>query len=81
MSGVGGWSAAQLAEWGVRWPPQKGWREALRQRWLAAHPGWRSALSAEPVFGWEDAGAAALEDAVREERAAWESEVVGDREP
>ncbi len=25
----GGWTKAQLAAWGVPWPPQKGWRERL----------------------------------------------------
>jgi hypothetical protein len=25
----GGWTRAQLAEWGVPWPPPKGWRKAL----------------------------------------------------
>jgi hypothetical protein len=25
----GGWTKAQLAEWGVPWPPQKGWKAAL----------------------------------------------------
>lgn len=26
---AGGWTKAQLAEWGVPWPPPKGWRAAL----------------------------------------------------
>lgn len=26
---LGGWTKAQLAEWGVSWPPQKGWKAAL----------------------------------------------------
>lgn len=25
----GGWTKAQLAEWGVGWPPPKGWRKKL----------------------------------------------------
>jgi len=25
----GGWTKAQLAEWGVPWPPPKGWKRAL----------------------------------------------------
>lgn len=25
----GGWTKKQLAEWGINWPPQKGWKEAL----------------------------------------------------
>jgi hypothetical protein len=34
----GAWTAKQLAEWGVAWPPRGGWREELRNRWYAAHP-------------------------------------------
>lgn len=26
---AGGWTKAQLAEWGVPWPPPKGWKRAL----------------------------------------------------
>jgi hypothetical protein len=26
---AGGWTAAQLAEWGVSWPPRKGWINRL----------------------------------------------------
>jgi hypothetical protein len=26
---AGGWTRAQLAEWGVPWPPRKGWKAAL----------------------------------------------------
>lgn len=25
----GGWTKAQLAKWGVSWPPPKGWKERL----------------------------------------------------
>lgn len=25
----GGWTKAQLAEWGVPWPPPRGWKERL----------------------------------------------------
>lgn len=25
----GGWTRAQLAEWGVPWPPPRGWRKRL----------------------------------------------------
>jgi len=28
----GGWTRAQLAEWGVPWPPPKGWRRRLTGR-------------------------------------------------
>lgn len=27
----GGWTKKQLAEWGVPWPPPKGWKAALTQ--------------------------------------------------
>jgi hypothetical protein len=30
----GGWSRAQLAEWGVPWPPPKGWKKRLEQKGL-----------------------------------------------
>lgn len=29
MTERGGWTAAQLEEWGVPWPPPKGWKEKL----------------------------------------------------
>lgn len=29
----GAWTAAQLAQWGVPWPPPHGWRYELRLRW------------------------------------------------
>lgn len=38
-NGNGGWSAAQLAEWGIRWPPKAGWRELLERRWHRLHSG------------------------------------------
>lgn len=38
----GGWSAKQLAAWGVPWPPPKGWRRELERR----H---RLGLDVEPV--------------------------------
>lgn len=25
----GGWTRKQLAVWGVKWPPPKGWKESL----------------------------------------------------
>lgn len=28
----GGWTRAQLAKWGVPWPPPKGWRKQLEAR-------------------------------------------------
>lgn len=38
QSGNGGWSAEQLAMWGVPWPPLVGWRTRLHERWLAGNP-------------------------------------------
>jgi hypothetical protein len=32
MTFRGGWTKAQLAEWGVPWPPPKGWRAELEER-------------------------------------------------
>ncbi|MFD5505387.1 hypothetical protein ACFWJS_37860 [Streptomyces sp. NPDC127061] len=29
----GGWTRKQLAEWGVPWPPPRGWRKHLEARW------------------------------------------------
>ena len=33
----GGWTRAQLAEWGVSWPPSKGWRAKLEGRMTHFH--------------------------------------------
>jgi hypothetical protein len=33
MTPRGGWTRAQLAVWGVAWPPPKGWRKLLREQW------------------------------------------------
>jgi ribonuclease HI len=30
---AGGWTKAQLAEWGVTWPPPNGWKKRLIQQW------------------------------------------------
>lgn len=32
-SGNGGWTAMQLAEWGVAWPPKQGWRKELERKY------------------------------------------------
>lgn len=32
----GGYSKTQLAAWGVQWPPPKGWKDELTERWKAA---------------------------------------------
>jgi hypothetical protein len=31
--GTGGWKRAQLAEWGVPWPPPKGWMRCLEEQY------------------------------------------------
>jgi hypothetical protein len=37
MTPRGAWTAAQLAEWGVPWPPTHGWRRDLIERWYEIH--------------------------------------------
>jgi len=32
----GAWTDAQLARWGVAWPPPKGWRRELVARWAVS---------------------------------------------
>ena len=39
----GGWTRAQLAEWGVPWPPPKGWRRRLTGRKASGRGGTRPA--------------------------------------
>ena len=48
----GGWTKAQLAAWGVSWPPEKGWRQrittgGLKRRKFIAPPAESSGLDAE----------------------------------
>ncbi|MBA7712424.1 hypothetical protein ES703_121398 [subsurface metagenome] len=33
----GGWTKEQLADWGVPWPPPKGWRRELEEKWRQDH--------------------------------------------
>ena len=33
---AGGWTKAQLAEWGVSWPPKHGWKKRLLRQALSA---------------------------------------------
>lgn len=33
---AGGWTRAQLAQWGVPWPPPSGWKQELVERSRAA---------------------------------------------
>ncbi|MFF8830810.1 hypothetical protein [Streptomyces sp. NPDC015131] len=35
---VGSWKRDQLAVWGVPWPPPKGWKDELAERWKGARP-------------------------------------------
>ncbi|WP_078948397.1 hypothetical protein [Streptomyces noursei] len=35
----GAWTRATLAEWGIPWPPVKGWKDELIARWEAAQQG------------------------------------------
>ena len=35
MTPAGAWDKKTLASWGVPWPPPRGWRRELEQRWLA----------------------------------------------
>jgi guanosine-3',5'-bis(diphosphate) 3'-pyrophosphohydrolase len=39
MTAKGGFTKAQLAAWGVPWPPPKGWRKSLEARMTQALPG------------------------------------------
>lgn len=36
--GSADFSAFRLAEWGVAWPPIKGWKTKLEQNWFRLHP-------------------------------------------
>jgi hypothetical protein len=40
-SAAGGWTRATLASWGIRWPPQRGWRDRLEMEFNAYHRGRR----------------------------------------
>lgn len=35
MTPRGGWTRAQLEQWGVPWPPPRGWRQYLATRYRA----------------------------------------------
>lgn len=48
----GGWTKAQLAAWGVSWPPEKGWRQRIttggpKRRKFSAAPVESDGLDAE----------------------------------
>ncbi|HEY3691113.1 MAG TPA: hypothetical protein VGL46_12540 [Pseudonocardiaceae bacterium] len=40
---AGGFTRAQLAAWGVAWPPPKGWKKELNDRWRATQTEQRDA--------------------------------------
>lgn len=42
---AGGWTATQLAEWGIAWPPEPGWRSYLRGLWH-----WEGSVIHDTVF-------------------------------
>lgn len=44
----GAWTRAQLAQWGVPWPPPGGWKRRLEEQWLKAHPQFNGTASASP---------------------------------
>lgn len=54
MTPAGAWTAAQLAEWGVKWPPRRGWRAELEEEWRVRHNGSRAGANAE--LWWERQG-------------------------
>lgn len=35
LSAKGGWTAKTLASWGIKWPPQKGWRRKLEAEYFS----------------------------------------------
>lgn len=35
---AGGWTRATLSSWGVEWPPRRGWKRDLEERWYSTHP-------------------------------------------
>lgn len=37
QSPAGGWTKSDLAEWGVPWPPPKGWRKRLSHAPVEQH--------------------------------------------
>ncbi|WP_406447193.1 hypothetical protein OG782_00460 [Streptomyces sp. NBC_00876] len=45
----GAWARVQLAEWGVPWPPPKGWKDELIKRWEAAPPDGASSPQHRPA--------------------------------
>lgn len=48
---AGGWTRETLAGWGVPWPPPKGWRARLIERWEGAHDSIADAAPNCPACG------------------------------
>lgn len=50
----GGWTRAQLAEWGVPWPPPKGWKQRLlRQASIAGQAATGPPATEKRRNGWD----------------------------
>ena len=43
-AGIGAWDRKQLAQWGVPWPPPKGWKSTLESNWRKGKARQRQAL-------------------------------------
>jgi hypothetical protein len=64
-----GFTAKQLAEWGVTWPPKKGWKLALEVKWRAAN--WKVGDQREPSNPSRITGAAFVPDVPDDAPAPW----------
>lgn len=51
MTAGGAWTRAQLADWGVPWPPPKGWKRQLLRRWEQHHGASEEDAEARSVTG------------------------------
>lgn len=38
MTDAGAWTALQLATWGIKWPPTKGWKKKLEDDYYEKNP-------------------------------------------
>ena len=50
----GGWTKKTLAEWGIPWPPTKGWRQRLIRESERARPNDEDRASKELSSGRQD---------------------------
>lgn len=73
MSPGGGWTREQLAEWGVSWPPPKGWKKKIVADALRIFGG--RVLPPEEARGVIKADA--NKAAIREERSRWRQDGQG----